>query len=593
MTGTTRPLARWCRQLGLVLLAMLCAAAAVAEDGFLPPERAFQFGASMVDGHTAEVRFDIAPGYYMYRERFAFQAGAAGLGTPVFPAATRHYDETFQKEMETYRGSVVIRIPVQGKGNFTLNVSSQGCSDQGLCYPPMASDAALFASGAAGTPAPDAAAPSAVPAGDGEAGRIEAALGSRQLAAIVPLFLLLGLGLSFTPCVLPMLPILSSIIVGDKGAASRLRGLALSLSYSLGMALVYTAMGVAAGLAGEGLAAALQNAWVLGAFALLMVVLALPMLGVFELQMPAAIQSRLAGASNRRGAGTHAGVFAMGAISALIVGPCVAAPLAGALVYISQTRDALVGGSALFAMASGMSVPLLLVGASAGALLPRAGAWMAGVKRFFGVLMLGTALWIASPVLSPRMQMLGWALLGVGYAASLLVSRPCCSLKIAAGVAVGALGVAQLAGLAVGGSDPLAPFAQADALAGHETQFRRVKSLAELDAILAGAPGKPVMLDFYADWCVSCKEMERFTFSDPLVQAHFKQMLLLQADVTANSADDQALLKRFGLFGPPAIVFFGPDGRERPGTRVTGYRNADSFLDSIRRAEAAQFSATP
>jgi len=591
---------RWLLAVLLVpLAAVLLAAsgnAAAADDDFLPPEQAFRFAAYMVDGQTAEVRFDIAPGYYMYRERFAFEAGQIRLGQPVFPAGEKHFDETFQKEMETYRGVVKVRIPVDGTGSFTLKATSQGCSDKGLCYPPMASTAVLATAGPSGSPS-NAAVPEASPhpestalertlSSDNDSGRIERALSSRELAVIVPMFLLLGLGLSFTPCVLPMLPILSSIIVGDKGSASRLRGLALSVSYSLGMAIVYTAMGVAAGLAGEGLAAALQNAWVLGAFALLMVVLALPMFGVFELQMPAAIQSRLAGASNRQGAGTHVGVFAMGAISALIVGPCVAAPLAGALVYISQTKDAFIGGSALFAMAGGMSVPLLLVGASAGTLLPRAGAWMTGVKRFFGVLMLGTALWIAAPVLPPRALMLGWGLLGTGYAASLLLPRPRRALGVAAGLVLGMLGAAQLAGLAAGGTDPLAPFAKAEAH--RETQFQRIRSLEELDAILARSPGKTVMLDFYADWCVSCKEMERFTFSDPRVQSRFDQMLLLQADVTANNAADQALLKRFSLFGPPGIIFFGADGRELGGTRVIGYENADSFIASLRKAEAAQ-----
>lgn len=582
---------RLCVLLAPLAAVLLVSSAAQAADEFLPPQQAFRFAAYMVDGQTAEVRFDIAPGYYMYRERFAFEAGAALLGPPVFPAGDRHYDATFQKEMETYRGVLKLRIPVQAQGSLILKTTSQGCSDRGLCYPPMTSSAALFAAGAAGL-APQQAAPAGVqPREDGAAGRVERALGSRELAVIVPMFLLLGLGLSFTPCVLPMLPILSSIIVGGGGGGSRLRGLALSLSYSLGMAIVYTAMGVAAGLAGQGLAAALQNAWVLGAFAVLMVVLALPMFGVFELQMPAAIQSRLTGASNRQGAGTHAGVFAMGAISALIIGPCVAAPLAGALVYISQTRDAVIGGSALFSMAAGMSVPLLLVGASAGTLLPRAGAWMAAVKRFFGVLMLGTALWIAAPVLPSRALMLGWGLLAAGYAASLLLPRPRRPFSVAAGLAVGVLGVAQLAGLASGGSDPLAPFARAEAHA--DTPFQRIGSLDELDAILAGNPGKTVMLDFYADWCVSCKEMERFTFSDPRVRERFDRMLLLQADVTANSAADQALLKRFGLFGPPGIVFFGAGGRELGGTRVIGYQDADAFLASLRKAEAAQAVVQP
>jgi thiol:disulfide interchange protein DsbD len=296
-----------------------------------------------------------------------------------------------------------------------------------LCYSPQESTARLMATGGVSVPgAPLAAAP-ANPANPAEPqsdlGRIESALKSGRLLVILPLFALLGLGLSFTPCVLPMVPILSSIVVGEGARASRSRGLLLSSAYSLGMAIVYTALGVAAGLAGEGLAAALQNPWVLGAFGLLMAGLALSMFGLYELQVPAALQSKLSAASNRQSGGRLAGVFIMGAISALIVGPCVAAPLAGALVYISQTRDVVIGGGALFAMAVGMSVPLLLVGVSAGALLPRAGMWMEHVKRFFGVLLLGVALWLVSPVLPVSLAMAGFALLGLVYGMYLLARR--------------------------------------------------------------------------------------------------------------------------------------------------------------------------
>ena len=545
-----------------------------AEDSFLPPEQAFKFSARMV-GSDAEVRYEIAPGYYMYRERFAFKAQGGTTGLPHMPQGEVVYDKTFEKNVETYRGTLTIRVPVTAGSAFTLLATSQGCSDKGLCYSPTTSKAALVG-GTAANATPSSGAFEAA----NDAGRIEKALFSRDLVLILPMFLLLGLGLAFTPCVLPMLPILSSIIVGNGVQTSRMRGLGLSASYSLGMALVYTMMGIGAGLAGQGLAAALQNVWVLGGFALLMAVLSLSMFGVYELQMPAGIQTRLMGKSNERTAGTHAGVFVMGALSALIVGPCVAAPLAGALVYISQTRDALIGGSALFAMAAGMSIPLLLLGASAGTLLPRAGVWMNDIKKFFGVLMLGTALWIASPVIPPRYQMVGWAVLGLGYAVWLL-SRYRKPLNLVVGVLAGALGAVQLAGLAAGGADPFAPFTQAADAHGAATVFKRISSTAELDAALAAAGGRPVMLDFYADWCVSCKEMERFTFSDKRVRAQLDKLVLLQVDVTANSAADQALLKRFGLFGPPGIVFFGAGGAEIPGTRVIGYQDAGAFLDSL------------
>lgn len=564
----------------VVALAMLAPFSHAADD-FLEPEIAFKFSARMIDEKTAEVTYKIADGYYMYRERFAFKAEGATLGEPVIPPGKVKFDETFQKDVETHRNTIAITIPVTAGGSFTLKSTSQGCADKGLCYPPMESVANLSVDGsgssaAAGGTFRMASASMASP--DSEMGRIEASLQSGKLLAILPLFLLLGIGLSFTPCVLPMVPILSSIIVGEGTQVSRGRGFTLSAAYSLGMALVYTALGIAAGLAGEGLSATLQNPWVLGAFAVLMAVLSLSMFGVYQLQVPAAVQAKLARASDRQSAGKLAGVFVMGAISALIVGPCVAAPLAGALLYISQTRDVVIGGSALFAMAVGMSVPLLLVGLSAGALLPRAGAWMESVKFFFGVLMLGLALWIVTPVIPGWVPMIGWAALGVGYGGYLLwKGRRAAKL---AGLAFAAFGLVQLAGAATGGRDPLAPLSH---LGGgvHKTEFKRVRSVAELDAALAQSAGKTVMLDFYADWCVSCIEMEKLTFSDKRVQTHFANMVLLQADVTANNADDKELLKRFRLFGPPGIIFFDKQGREIPGGRVIGYQNAEKFLNSL------------
>jgi thiol:disulfide interchange protein DsbD len=381
-----------------------------------------------------------------------------------------------------------------------------------------------------------------------------------------------------------MVPILSSIIVGEGGQVRRSRGFMLSLAYSFGMAIVYTALGVAAGLIGEGLSAALQNPWVLGGFALLMVLMALSMFGFYELQMPGSVQSKLADASGRQKSGKLAGVFAMGAISALIVGPCVAAPLAGALVYISQTRDVVIGGAALFSMAVGMSIPLLLVGVSAGSLLPRAGAWMDTVKRFFGVLMLAMALWLVSPVLPPMVQMLLWAALLIGYGAYLL-KRKGGWASMAVGIGFAVLGAVQLVGAATGGRDALAPLAH---LRGGEQQklvFTRVKTVDELDAILANTGGKTVMLDFYADWCVSCKEMEKLTFPDPAVKAKLANTILLQADVTANDAADKAMLKRFGLFGPPGIILFDRSGKEIADSRVIGYQDANKFLGSLKKLD--------
>lgn len=573
----------------LAAIALVLTPLVLADDHYLAPEAAFKFSARVIDAKTVEVNYLIADGYYMYRERFAFKADGARLGKEVIPPGKVKFDETFQKNVETYRSAVTISIPVEAYGPFTLTAVAQGCADAGLCYPPMESMLELtsVSDGKAKVVITDAVIASDRLIGT-ETGRIEASLLSGKLMVIVPLFLLLGLGLAFTPCVLPMVPILSAIIVGDGAGCSRGRSLLLSVAYALGMALVYTILGIAAGLAGEGLAASLQNAWVLGAFSVLMVVLSLSMFGLYQLQMPAAIQAKLLQASGLQGGGKLAGVFVMGALSALIVGPCVAAPLAGTLVYLSHTRDVLIGGSALFAMAVGMSIPLILIGASAGVLLPRAGAWMDGVKCFFGVLMLATALWMIAPVIPVALQMVGWAVLGIGYATHLFLLPGAGWLAKVWALVFVSLGLVQLAGSVTGGQDVLAPLAHLMGAKLRPVEFDKVKSVEELHAILAKTQGKMVMLDFYADWCVSCKEMEKFTFSDPAVQSHFSEMLLLQADVTANDINDKALLKRFKLFGPPGIIFFDERGSEVSEARVIGYQNSKKFLRSLALARRMQ-----
>ena len=609
----------------ILLLPGFVLAAAAAAEAFLPPEQAFRFSARALDKGSVEISFDVADGYYMYREPFSFAAEEASvqLGAALIPAGKVKFDETFGKNVETYRQRVAIRLPVNAApAAFTLTVTSQGCADAGLCYPPMQSTARVQLAGFGGdgqvsvqpldTSVAVAAQVTAAAADSGSG--IDGALRSGRYWVVVGVFFVAGLLLSFTPCVLPMLPILSSIIVGHSAAdsTSRSRGFGLALAYSLGMALVYTALGVAAGLAGEGLAAALQNPWVLGAFALMLSLLAMSMFGFYELQLPAGLRDRLSARSSGLKGGRWAGVFAMGGLSALIVSPCVAAPLAGALLYISQTRDVVLGGSALFSLAAGMSVPLLLVGASAGALLPRAGGWMEAVKRFFGVLLLAVAWWILSPVLPAALAVAGWGLLllvaasmfgafdrlGDGAGAGARLGK-------AFGVALAVLGSAQIVGAAAGSTDALQPllrFVQTTPLptqgaagtAGTGTvavnapaqgppRFQRVRDLAELDAVVRSA-GRPVMLDFYADWCVSCKEMEHFTFSDPRVRARLDKALLLQADVTRNSTADRELLKRFSLFGPPGILFFDAQGRELAPQRVIGYQDATRFLDSLTRA---------
>nr|WP_315469529.1 protein-disulfide reductase DsbD [uncultured Undibacterium sp.] len=561
-----------------LLSVLLLFVSIVRAEEFLEPEKAFQVKAQMVSKDQVRITYTIADAYYLYRERLKFGAQGAELGAVQLPAGKVKFDETFQKDVETYHHELVALLPVKATADFQLKLELQGCAEAGLCYPPME----LTLPVALADIASDAGVMPQVAQESGEQSSIADALKSGRLSLIIPLFLLLGLGLSLTPCVLPMVPILSFIIVGEGAAIKRSRGFFLSLSYVLGMALVYTSLGVAAGLLGEGLSAALQNPWVLSAFALLMIGLSLSMFGVYQLQMPAAIQTRLTYFSEGQRNGKMAGVFLMGAISALIVGPCVAAPLAGALVYISQTKDVVVGGTALFSLAMGMGVPLLLVGISAGSLLPRAGVWMEQIKRFFGVLMLAMAIWMVSPVLPPVMQMIAWAILLLGYGSyQLAVYRGKLLSKLIAILFVLA-GGAQLLGVVTGGRDALAPISHLTGSVQH-VKFQRIKSSAELDAVLAQSNGKIVMLDFYADWCVSCKEMEKLTFVEPRVKAQLDQMLLLQVDVTANNADDKALLKRFGLFGPPGIIFFGTQDIEIANTRVIGYQNADKFLNSLQK----------
>ena len=613
--GLPRRLVLW----PLLVLALLGSGLPVhAADSFLEPDQAFRLDVRQVDGRTLALRYDIAPGYYLYRERFEIRPLASGLtATPAFPAGIVKYDETFQKDVEIFHDTLQVPVALAGlaASGARLAVTSQGCADKGLCYPPRTHVLALDVAGGvlqgvrllgvdeggSLTGGGDAAATSgaaASPATSAVSDTFGAALRSGSLWTVAGVFLLAGVLLSFTPCVLPMVPILSSIIVGQGGAAvSRGRALLLSAAYALGMALVYTGFGVAAGLAGEGLAAALQTPWVLGAFALLLAGLSLSMFGVYELQLPASWQTRLSGAGGRLQGGRLGGVFLMGGLSALIVGPCVAAPLAGALVYISQTRDVLLGGVALFAMACGMSVPLLLVGLSAGALLPRAGGWMEAVKHLFGLMLLAVAVWMVAPLIPTAVAMVAWGALALAAAWVCGLLRPWPAprrwpggVARLAGLLFALVGLAQLVGGLSGGRDVLRPWAHLTGAAApaeaHALPFRRIRTAAELDDAVraAAAAGRPVMFDFYADWCVACKEMERFTFSVPAVQARLNGAVLLQVDVTANNDDDRALLRRFGLFGPPAILFFDTAGRELTERRVIGFQDADTFLASLAAA---------
>ncbi|HEY5763343.1 MAG TPA: protein-disulfide reductase DsbD [Rhodocyclaceae bacterium] len=590
------------RLFGLFAL-LLTFSGPLAAQEFLNPLVAFQPSVRALDDHTLEVRYQIADGYYLYRDRFAFSVAGEGtiqLDAPQFAKGKMKQDELFGL-VEVYFKEAVARVTVQRAGSdgalpLSLSLVSQGCADGGICYPPQTQQVSVDLPALGSTTA-------AAPRGGDESGEIAALLSNASFWLVLVSFFGFGLLLSFTPCVLPMVPILSGIIVGQSGKGHptpRRRAFMLSLVYVLGMAVTYAAAGIAAGMSGTLLAAALQNVWVLGSFALVFVVLSLSMFGFYELQLPAFLQSKLSDEANHFKGGTYYGVASMGAVSALIVGPCVAAPLAGALLYISQSGDALLGGAALFAMALGMGVPLLLVGLSAGSLVPHTGPWMEAVKRVFGVLLLATALWMVSPVIPAWLVMAGWAALLIVSAIFMhaLDGLPPHSSgwqRFWKGVGVMMLlyGTALLVGTLAGNRDPLQPLGGMlvrgpSAVAGqaHETEFRRVASVAELDGVVKAA-GKPVMLDFYADWCVSCKEMERFTFSDPAVRARLAKFVLLQADVTANSAEDQALLQRFGLFGPPGIIFFTAGGNEVQGLRVVGFQNAETFAGMLDRALAS------
>ena len=580
----------------LFLLLFALTGLARAEEP-LPPEQAFRFSARVVDAKTIEARWQITGDYYMYRDNFKFALEGGTLGTPQLPPGKMKEDETFGN-VEVYRKEVKILLPVEASGPVTLKAISQGCWDGGICYPPINQDAQLTMAGAASPSAAVSPAPSfsaSAPAAADESSRIAGLFKGDNLALVLLSFFGFGLLLSLTPCVFPMIPILSGIIVNHGHALSHLRAFILSLAYVLGMAVTYAAVGVAAGLSGTLLSAALQNAWVLGGFALVFVVLSLSMFGFYELQLPAALQSRVSDTANRQG-GSLPAIALMGALSALIVGPCVAAPLAGALLYIAQTGDAALGGMALFVMSLGMGAPLLLVGAFSRSLLPKSGPWMEGVKKFFGVIMLATALWLVSPVIPLWLQMFGWALLMVVPAIYLHALDPLPQnahgwQRLGKGLGVVLLlgGAAMLMGVLGGAKDPLQPlgFLRSGAAAeAHGPAFERVATVEALDTRLAAAKaaGKPVMLDFYADWCVSCKEMERFTFAEAKVAASMKQMVLLQADVTANNDADKALLKRFGLFGPPGIIFWSPAGSELGDLRVVGFVPADKFLPTLERA---------
>ncbi len=571
-----------------------------SDDEFLPPDEAFRFSGEVTGPNTLHLRWEIAPDYYLYKSKtkVASDSDRVQLGAPDLPQGEEKTDEYFGTQEVYHRlleADVSFSRASPAAGSFAARVTYQGCAEAGLCYPPITKTLALVLPAVDAVALSSAALSSAPPAAEQD--RLAAVVRDGSIAALLGIFFLAGLALTFTPCVLPMVPILSGIIAGQGDQVTPPRAFTLSLTYVLAMALSYTIAGVLAGLFGQNLQAALQNPWVLGVFALVFVALAFSMFGYYELQMPAAIQERLTAMSNRQQGGTFIGVGVMGVLSALIVGPCVTAPLVAALIVIGQTGDPGRGGLALFALSMGMGMPLLLIGTSLGKLLPGAGGWMETVKQLFGVLLLAVALWFARTLLPEVLVMLLWGLLAIGLALLLgaLEPAPSGAAKVRRTLALPILawGVAIVVGAAMGNRDPLAPltgFASgtATATAAESLTWRPVQSVEQLDRELAAASaaGKPAMLDFSADWCVSCKEMEKYTFSDGGVQAALADVVLLRADVTANNEDDQALFRRFGIFGPPTIAFFGPDGVERKEFRLVGYLRADKFRDHVGRAVA-------
>ena len=530
---------------------LLISASALAEnifaenskEDFLPPDQAFKLNVEATSGEVLQANFTVVQGYYLYNQRIKFAIKDASQGTISavdLPKGEIKEDPNFGK-MEVYHHDFAANIHVANAAKkIVLDATYQGCSEKGLCYAPQHKTFNLSLNSLNGTAlgANNDAAAGVITGASSSDDQATTLLKGGKLWLIIAGFFGFGLLLALTPCVLPMIPILSGIIVGDKKvhhhATSRLHAFNLSLAYVMGMALSYTLAGIAAGLSGQLLSNALQSPWVLALTACVFIFLAFSMFGFYELRLPHNIENRMVNAANKLKGGQFLGVFLMGAISALIVSPCVAAPLAGALIYIGQTHDVVLGGVALFALSIGMGVPLLLIGASAGHVLPKAGPWMTVVRNFFGVLMLAMAVYIVWPVLPHAL------------------------------------------------TQPVNQLFEAKA----KLSFTRIKTTADLDSAIKNASGKTVMLDFYAEWCTSCKEMEKLTFSDQAVQNALKDAVLLQADVTANDNADQALLQRFGLFGPPGIIFFNRSGQEIKPIKVIGFQESVQFLSVVNRVNA-------
>ncbi|MSR14907.1 MAG: protein-disulfide reductase DsbD [Gammaproteobacteria bacterium] len=550
---------------------------------FLPSEEVFVFSHEEHEG-AVTFRWEIAEGYYLYRDKMQFTATSPEfiLGAPVLPPSEPKDDAEFGR-VEIYRGTPSITMPVSGAGERRLRVTYQGCAEDGICYPPIKKNLGLTSAGQ--TPVTSATSSSVI--GPSATDRIADELATRSLSATVGWFFVAGLALALTPCVFPMIPILSGIIVGQRQPVTPGRSFVLALIYVLAMAATYAMVGLVAGLFGRNLQALFQHPAVLVGFSAVFVGLALAMFGFFQLQVPSFIQSRAAATSRRQAGGSLVGVGMMGVLSAIIVGPCVAPPLAAALLYLSHQGSPVVGGLALFALGMGMGAPLLVLGASAGRLIPRAGAWMEPVKQAFGVAFLGLAIWFLERIVPPSATLALWAALLVGVAVYLGALEPLRDsasgwTRFLKGLGMVSLcyGIVLLVGAAAGAEDPLRPLAPLTAKTALSlSNFAAVKGVQQFDLAVTAArtEGKPVILDFYADWCLECKRLERNTFNDPIVQKRLEGFVLLRADVTAVDAADNALLHRFDLLGPPAVLFFNAQGEELRNHRLIGYLDPIEF----------------
>ncbi|WP_407438330.1 protein-disulfide reductase DsbD [Lelliottia sp.] len=552
------------------LILLLCSTSAFAglfdapgRSNFIPADQAFVFDFQQ-NQHDLSLSWQIKDGYYLYRKQASITPANAKVGEPQLPAGEWHEDEFYGKS-EIYRHQLVVPVSVnQANKGATLTVTYQGCADAGFCYPPETKIVPLSEVAASAQPA---APPST------EKGEDSAELPFSALWA-----LLIGIGIAFTPCVLPMYPLISGIVLGGKQRLSTGRALLLAFIYVQGMALTYTALGIVVAAAGLQFQAALQHPYVLIGLSVVFTLLALSMFGLFTLQLPSSLQTRLTLMSNRQQGGSAGGVFVMGAIAGLICSPCTTAPLSAILLYIAQSGNMWLGGGTLYLYALGMGLPLILITVFGNRLLPKSGPWMETVKIAFGFVILALPVFLLERVMGDVWGLRLWAILGVaffgwGFITSLQAQKTWMRIVQIILLASALISVRPLQDWAFG-----APAAQNQA----HLNFIQISNVDELNHALAQAKGKPVMLDLYADWCVACKEFEKYTFSDPLVQNALKDTVLLQANVTANNAQDKALLKQLRVLGLPTILFFNAQGEEQPSERVTGFMDATAFSAHLR-----------